>query len=344
MSHTLSRLQSLLLGVVFLLGLGLAGTGLYAVGNRQWMWSETFHVRAGFAQIHGVEVGTRVRVQGIEAGEVERIEPPAAPGGQVILHLRLDGNLRTLLRADAVVQIASEGMIGGKVVEISPGSTAAAPVEENAHLTTKPTTELTDVLGQVNGALVDIRDGQGSLGKMLKDPQAYRQLVEALQQSKETLESFKEDADAIKRLPIIRGYVEDAQALLVRPNCERNAQVFAEADLFEPGRAVLTADGRRRLDELAPWMLGLKHKGSEVVVAAYADPQVSPSSVARMLTRQQSEAVCSYLKDQHAVQKMGWFSSRKVVALGMGTSAPPVPPTTPVPPARIEVLVFVPQS
>src|SRR5207237_9875810 len=112
----------------------------------------------------------------------------------------------------------------------------------------------------------------------------------------------------------------------------------------EPGRAVLTADGRRRLDELAPWLAGLKHKGSEIVVVTYADPQAPNPNVARTLTRQQSEAVCTYLKGQHAVQKMGWFSSRKVAALGLGTSPPPMPEKEPLPSGRIEVLVFVPQG
>jgi phospholipid/cholesterol/gamma-HCH transport system substrate-binding protein len=344
MSRSLTRLQAVLLGVVFLCGLGLAGTGLYAVGNRQWLWADTFHVRAGFPQIHGVEIGTRVRVQGIEAGEVEAIEPPAAPGGNVIVRMRLDGSLRSLLRSDALVQIASEGMIGGKVLEINPGTASATPVAENALLASKPSAELTDILGQVNSALAEIRDGQGTVGKMLKDPQAYRQLVAALEQSRETLESFKQDADAIKRLPVVRGYVEDPEALLVRPNCERNRQWFAESDLFEPGRAVLTTGGRRRLDDLAPWLAGLKHKGSEIVVVTFADPQAANANVARTLTRQQSDAVCAYLKEQHAVQKMGWFSSRKVAALGLGISPPPVPEKENLPPARVEVLVFVPQG
>jgi len=160
------------------------------------------------------------------------------------------------------------------------------------------------VLVQVNSALDDMRNGQGTLGKLLKDPQAYSDLLALLQQGKGTMVSFQQDADALKSMPIVRNYVEDPEALLVRPACERNRQYFAEADLFEPGRAVLTADGKRRLDELAPWLAGLKHKGSEVVVVSYADPKDSSSAVARTLTKKQSEAVRDYLKSQHSIQKM----------------------------------------
>jgi phospholipid/cholesterol/gamma-HCH transport system substrate-binding protein len=344
MSRSLSRLQAVLLGTAVVLGLGLLTSGLFAVGSRQWLWSDTFHVRVGFRQIRGVEAGTRVRVQGIEAGEVEAVEPPTTPGGDVVLRLRLDGRLRHLVRSDATVQIASEGMIGGKVVEINPGTAAAAPVEEDAVLASRPTTELTDMLGQVQTTLEGIREGQGTVGKLLKDPEAYTRLLAALQQSQETLKSIQQDADAVKRLPIVRSYVEDPQVLLVRPNCERNRQTFAESELFEPGRAVLTADGRRRLDELAPWLAGLKHPGSEVVVAAYADPRTADAAVARTVTRQQSEVVCAYLKSHHSIQKMGWFTSRKVVPLGLGTNAPPQPEAEQLPASRVEVLVFVPQG
>jgi hypothetical protein len=54
--------------------------------------------------------------------------------------------------------------------------------------------------------------------------------------------------------------------------------------------------------------------------------------------------VCDYLKAHHSVQKLGWFSSRKVVPLGLGTSAPLVPETENLPAARVEVIVFVPQG
>jgi phospholipid/cholesterol/gamma-HCH transport system substrate-binding protein len=168
--------------------------------------------------------------------------------------------------------------------------------------------------------------------------------VDLLQQSKQTMTSFQQDADALKRLPVVNRYVEDPNALLVRTNCERNRQLFAEEELFEPGRAVLTAQGRERLDQLAPWLEGLKHKGSEVVVVSFANPQSANPILAQAITRQQSEAVCDYLKKQHAIQKMGWFSSRKVTPLGMGAQPSPIAGDNDLPPARVEVLVFVPQS
>src|SRR5262249_34244682 len=151
---------------------------------------------------------------------------------------------------------------------------------------------------QVGDALKGVQDGKGTLGKLVKDPKAYEALLtllqsgnEAVQKSKDTMTSIQRDADALKKVPILGSYIEDPEKLLVRRNCERNRRVFAEGELFEPGRAVLKAGGRGRLNELAPWLEGLKHKGSEVVIVSYADPARSEEKSAQEVTRQQSEAV-----------------------------------------------------
>jgi phospholipid/cholesterol/gamma-HCH transport system substrate-binding protein len=358
MSRSLSRWQAILLGVLVLLALGLGTVGLFAVGSRGWFGKGSLAVRAGFREIRGVEVGTRVRIQGIDAGEVVAIDPPAGPDDPVILRLRVKSEFRHLVRVGSTVQIVSEGMIGGKVVELrapvtAPGKPAPdlSLAPEGALLASEPSAELADVLGQVGDAIKGIQSGQGSLGKLLNDPQAYDSLVALLRssndvadRSKDTLTSIQRDADALKKLPLIGGYIEDPTALLVRPKSERNRRVYAEGELFEPGRAVLTAKGRENLDTIVSWLEGLKHKGSDVVIVTYADPKTSDTKTAATITRQQSEAVITYLKDNYKVHKLGWFSSRKVTPLGMGLQAPPSPEKDKLPAGRVEVIVFVPLS
>jgi phospholipid/cholesterol/gamma-HCH transport system substrate-binding protein len=348
-SRSLSRLQALTLGLVVLCGAGLGIAGLFAVGSRGWFGRDAMHVRVGFKEIRGVEVGTRVRIQGIDAGEVVEIQPPAQADGPVILRMRLKGQLRHLVRPESTVQIVSEGMIGGKALEIRPPAPGRAeddgkPIQENALLRSEPTAELADL---VKG----IQNGEGTLGKLVKDPQAYDKLIalidkskDAADASKDTLAAIQRDADAVKKLPLIGKYVEDPVALLVRKDCERNRQSFAEDELFEPGRAALTASGRDKLDQLGPWLTGLRHKGSEVVVVSYADPKKGTPPAALQITKLQSEAVADYLKKKHAAHKLGRFSSRKVTALGQGFRPPPEPEKERLPSARVEVLVFVPQG
>jgi phospholipid/cholesterol/gamma-HCH transport system substrate-binding protein len=343
-SRSLSRWQAILLGIVVIAGLAGGGIGLFAVGSRQLLWADTFQIQAGFPGGRGIEVGTRVRVSGVNAGEVVQVQPPGLPGDPVIVRMRLEGRYRSLIRSDATAQIVGEGFVGGRVIEISPGSRAAAPVADNATIASRPTAELAEVLDKVEGVLQDIRTSEGTLGKLMKDDGLYRSLDRMVSQGTRTLESIQSDADALKKMPVVRNYVEDVKELLVRPDSERYRQSFSESELFEPGQATLTAPGRERLDKLVPWLEGLKHKGSDMVVAAYAAPNADPE-LSRNWTRKQSEAVCNYLKDRHGVQKNGWFSrSWKLTPLGLGTSPPPQSDRDQLPPPRIEVLVFVPRG
>jgi phospholipid/cholesterol/gamma-HCH transport system substrate-binding protein len=353
MTRSLSRWQAVVLGVLVFVGLWVGAFGVFAIGSRNpagvpdflahWLRPESFHLRAGFQQVQGVEVGTRVRVKGVEAGEVETVERPGKPSGEVVLVLRINARHRDWVRADAFAQIVPEGMVGGKVIEINPGSDDAPAIDDGAAIKTKATAGIGDVLAKLDGTLQGIHDGQGSMGRFFKDDEVYNETLRLVQQGRRTMSSLQQNSDAIKEMPWVRSYVTDMHKLLVRPDCERNRRVFVEADLFEPGQAILTAEGRRRLDEMASWVNGLKHRGSEVVVAAYAHPSLEPE-VARTLTHKQSVAVTDYLTDRYSVQKMGWFSSRKVTPLGCGVEAPPLPERDKLPAPRVEVIVFVPQQ
>jgi phospholipid/cholesterol/gamma-HCH transport system substrate-binding protein len=355
-SRSLSRWQALMLGLVVLAGAGLGGLGLFVVGSRVWPGRHDLHVHAAFAEIRGVEVGARVRIQGIDAGEVVGIAAPGSPHDPVVLRLRVRQEYRHLVRASSTVQIVSEGMLGGKVVEVRPparktGQPEPEPAAEGEMLAGTSAKELGDVLGDVGEAIEGVRNGDGTIGKLVRDPQVYEALVglirasnEAVEKSKDTMSSIQRDADALKRVPILGGYIDDPLGLLVRPSHERTRKVFPEADLFEPGRAVLLQKGKDKLDELASWFGEMKQKGSEVVVVSYADPKAGDAKAALAVSRQQSEAVAEYLKSSQKIHKLGWFTWRKVVPLGMGTQAPPQRETEPLPPARTEVVVFIPQS
>jgi phospholipid/cholesterol/gamma-HCH transport system substrate-binding protein len=343
MGRSLSPLQTLLLGVAVCVAVAVAALGVYAVGSRQWLWNKSFHLRAEFREVHGVEPGTRVRLLGKEVGEVESVDLPPQPSGEVTLVLRVDERFRSLVRSDARAQIIAEGMVGGKVVEIRPGSDGARVVGDRERIATLPSTELTDVLDLANHTLQGLRSGEGTIGKLVKDEQAYKELLDLMRQGRGTMAAIQRDADVLQKLPVLRSYVHDPQRELVRPDYEPSSRWFREADLFEPGRAVLTGQGKEALDSLVPWLAEHRERGSEVVVASYADPSMQPE-LALAVTQKQSETVCNYLTGQHSVHKLGVFARRKVTPVGCGIGAFPGADGGSLPVPRVEIVVFLPQS
>jgi phospholipid/cholesterol/gamma-HCH transport system substrate-binding protein len=352
MTRALSRWQAVVLGLVILLGLASGAYGLFQVGERQRLWSEHFTLNVGFPRLQGVDVGTRVRVRGLEAGTVIGVDLPQqdAADAPLLVRMRLDRRFQHLVFADATATILNEGMIGAKVIEIDPGRRESGNVADGALIAAGNAADLSGLLKQAQEIIAGVREGQGTLGKLITDERAYNDILSALEQTRvlmekgqATADSMRQDAEAIKRLPIIRNYSEDPATLLVRPTQERHRVTLASAALFETGKAILTDGGRAKLDELGAWFEPHKIKGSDVVVAAYTDASAAANSAAaQTLTQKQAEVVSDYLKETHKIQKLGFMRSRDVKAIGLGHDAPLMPPDPGAPAARIEINVFVP--
>lgn len=358
-------------GVLCLAILGLAGAGIYLVAARHWMVQETFDVRASFGSVSGLQPGARVRVQGIDAGVVEAIVAPAEPGQPVGLVMRLDTGLKSLVRSDATARITTQGVVGARVIEIEPGTPDAAPLPRGGSIRAEDPVELVDLLnearksleradrlaaaaeqgiGEINAIAGSIRRGEGTLGRLVRDDEAYERLVRLTNRGEDAIGDLNENLDALKHTWPISRYFDgrayyDRERVLYKPGSRRESRVLAAEALFERDRAILTPDGRRLLDEAATWFKDNLQRESEVVIAAYSDRPEEPD-LAHLLTQEQADAVRRYLVDQHGLGSVGWFKSRKVAAIGFGSETPQEPPPgeTAGPPRRVELILFTPQA
>jgi phospholipid/cholesterol/gamma-HCH transport system substrate-binding protein len=80
-------------------------------------------------------------------------------------------------------------------------------------------------------------------------------------------------------------------------------------------------------------------------VAAFADsksPDLTGPS-AKALTRKQAETITEFFKER-GVHKMGYVTRRSVTPLGHGFDPTPVVEKEPLPPGRIEIILFVPRA
>jgi phospholipid/cholesterol/gamma-HCH transport system substrate-binding protein len=351
--------------------LALGSFGLYQVAGRQWRVQPTFQVRARFETIGGLETGHRVRLQGIDAGVVEKIIPPHEPGGPVELVLRIDERLRGLVCVDAVARIVSEGLVGAKLVELTPGRAGSPRVADLDMIASEKPVEMTELmqkaaaslarldaateaaekgLGEISAITASIHRGEGSLGKLIRDDTLHQNLTELSQRSERTLTALEDNLAALKETWPLSRYFErrayvDRERVVFQPGSARNSRALATDDLFEAGRAVLTPAGQARLDEIARWCQYAGRPTSQIVIAAYSD-DLGNRDRAEVLTQEQADSVRKYLVDKHAVQSAGWFRSRKVAAVGFGTHVPrtldPLPPGSPT--RRIEIILFTPQT
>jgi phospholipid/cholesterol/gamma-HCH transport system substrate-binding protein len=351
--------------------LALGGFGLHQVAGRQWRVQRTFRVRVQFETIGGLETGHRVRLQGIDAGIVEGVVPPLEPGRPVELILRIDERLRNLVRTDAVARIVSEGLVGAKVVELTPGRPDAPSIAELGTIASERPIETSDLLkkaasslarldaatlaaekglGELTALTGSIRRGEGSTGKLVQDESLYQDLVEVSHRGERTLTALEEDLTAVKETWPFSRYFErraylDRESVLFQPGAARNSRSFRTEDLFEPDRSVLTKEGQARLDEIGRWCKWAGRPTSRVVIAAFTDIN-RDKDLAVVLTQEQAETVRQYLVDKHAIQSAGWFKTRKVAAVGFGVQMPRTLDHEPanLPARRVEIILFTPQA
>lgn len=371
MRNDLPRWRALANAGLALAVLALAAFGVTKVADRRWHRQETFRVRAEFPGIGGLEAGASVRVQGIDAGVVDVVVPPGAPGEPVGLVLRLDARLRRLVRTDATARIITQGVVGAKVVEITPGRSDAPAVAEGDTIAAEAPQEVADILrdasaalqrvdevavaareglGEINAIAATIRSGQGSLGRLVNDDEAYERMIAFSSRGERTLNDLDENLAALKGTWPLSRYFDrrgfsDRDRVLFHPSSQRDRWVLTEQDLFEPGRAVLTVQGRQRLDGLSASMKKMLQAKTEIVIAGFHDDDRG-GDLAELLSQEQADAVRNYLVSKYAIDSKGWFGSRKVAAVGFGNQIPrsALDEARDQPPRRVEILLFTPQT
>lgn len=79
---------------------------------------ETYPLRASFRSLEGVGVGTDIRLAGVKVGNVTNVTlNPETYRADTILSVRKNIQVPD----DSAVVVASEGLLGGNFVELSPG-------------------------------------------------------------------------------------------------------------------------------------------------------------------------------------------------------------------------------
>src|SRR5580704_15174924 len=160
----------------------------------------------------GITKGSKVQVAGMDAGQVTKIEVPQSPNGQFRIQMKVDDQLRGLVRTDSVVTVDTEGVVGDTFLTIHPGSPNAGVAQADSVLQSKAPITLSDLLNHglgvmndadatmkqlggklifaldgVNGAvrnandlLVGLKEGRGTAGMLLRDEDMAAQIRETM--------------------------------------------------------------------------------------------------------------------------------------------------------------------
>src|SRR5258708_5984306 len=159
------------IGLFVIGGLVLFGIGMFVIGDRHQAFARHSEYYSEFVNLDGLVNGAKVRVGGMDAGQVLAIGVPDSPSSRFRVKWRIDSKLRGLIRADSVATIGTEGIVGGTYLSVRPGSAQASQAEALTTIPSKEPTDLAELLTRGNGLLGDadgmIKQIGGKLGVAL---------------------------------------------------------------------------------------------------------------------------------------------------------------------------------
>lgn len=147
------------LGIFVLTGLALLILALYLLGRNKTLFGSRFELKAQFRDVNGLLVGNNVRFSGIDVGSVLNIK--IMNDTVIEVTMNLDKKMKGFIRNNSVATIGTDGLIGNRVVNISPVGGNMPFVSGGEMLPSKEdidTKQMLETLSKTNQTVAKIAD------------------------------------------------------------------------------------------------------------------------------------------------------------------------------------------
>lgn len=211
------------LGLFVIIGLLLFVAAIYFIGAKQQLFNSTIRVSTTFNDVSGLQVGNNVRFAGITVGTIENIE--IVSDTTVKVDMIVDAKVKQFIRKDSKAVIGSDGLMGSKIMNILPGSSNSQEIAHNDVLASVPPLNMDEIIaklrttvdnaamisGDLSGIFHHMRQGKGTMGKLLMDDKFAATMDKTLNNVEEGTKGFKENMDAAQNNILLRGYFKKQQ-------------------------------------------------------------------------------------------------------------------------------------
>lgn len=191
---------------------------VYFIGKQQNLFGSTFYLKSKFKTVSGLKVGNNVRFSGINVGTVNEIE--LVNDTTVVVVLVLQEEVQKFIKTDAIASIGSDGLVGDKVLTISPGSASNKMIKDNAFIQSKSPLEMEDLMKSVkksadNAEVItaelaqftyNMNHGNGTLNKLMNDKEFAKKLDATMSNLQSGTKGLSENMEAAKHNILLRGY------------------------------------------------------------------------------------------------------------------------------------------
>jgi phospholipid/cholesterol/gamma-HCH transport system substrate-binding protein len=132
------------LGIFVLTGTLCLILGLYFIGSKRNIFRSSIHVSASFNNVGGLLPGNNVRFNGINVGTISKVY--AISDTAIKVEFSVDENVVKFISKDALASIGTDGLLGNKLINISPGKYNIRPIENGDQLTSLRSIQMDNAL------------------------------------------------------------------------------------------------------------------------------------------------------------------------------------------------------
>ena len=206
------------LGMFVLIGLVVFTSSIYFVGKQKNLFGSTFQLNSHFKNVSGLEVGNNVLFSGINVGTVSEIQ--LITDTSVVVRLLIEKEVQKFIKKDALASIGSDGLMGDKVLIISPGTASKNKVKDNDNIASINPIEMDEIMRSLktsidNASIITdelaqftykMNNGNGALNKLITDEKFANSLTKTLTNLQTGSKGLSENMEAAKHNFLLKGY------------------------------------------------------------------------------------------------------------------------------------------
>lgn len=184
-------------GIVLVLGLAILAYAIFQVGRLFDVFASRYELVTLVESSGGLIEGAPVTLAGQRIGQVAEIRfipvERRAVGANLFIRLSINQNVQEQIRADSEASLRTQGVLGDRFVDISPGSPGLPVLEAGDTLPSHPPLDYEEVLQtaartltEVQGVVDDLHvmtgrmaSGEGTIGALLADDRLYERMTVA---------------------------------------------------------------------------------------------------------------------------------------------------------------------
>ena len=172
-------------------------------GARGFFW-QRYNLKTQFGSVPGLKAGSPVRVAGVEVGTVKSVD---LVGDRVDVALEVNKNMRGRITDRSTATLGSVSMLGESAVDITPAS-SGTPIPEWGYVPERATRgmlstmapEASEGIEEITGLVHDVRQGRGTVGKLMTDDRLYTEMQKFVSTANEVTGNIRRGRGSVGRL------------------------------------------------------------------------------------------------------------------------------------------------